>query len=126
MRTLPTDRLRFPRQCQSAAGKSGPKIKPKGVVDGQQVNNPVLPYSAMKRRRSDNSAPGRMWALKGVGISLVGKSARDAETQQYTEASAEVIESVIRLPRKPSKHMSMVPVPQTDTGSQGENPKVLE
>ena len=64
--------------------------------------------------------------MKGVGISFIGKSVDDAETQQYTEASAEVIESVIRLPRKSSKHMIMVPVPQTDTGSQGENPKVLE
>ena len=33
---------------------------------------------------------------------------------------------VIRLPRKSAKHIVMVPVPQTDTGSQGENPKVLE
>ena len=80
----------------------------------------------MKRRRSDSSAPGRKRALKGVGKLATGKSVADAETQQYMEASAEVIESVIRLPRKPSKHMIMVPVPQTDTGSQGENPKVLE
>ena len=64
--------------------------------------------------------------MKGVGISFTGKSVDDAETQQYTEASAEVIENVSRLPRKSSKHMIMVPVPQTDTGSQGENPKVLE
>ena len=67
-----------------------------------------------------------MWALKGVGIPSAGKSAVGAETRQYTEASAEVIADVSRLPRKPSKHMVMVPVPQTDTGSQGENPKVLE
>jgi hypothetical protein len=67
-----------------------------------------------------------MWALKGVGISRAGKSALDAETQQYAEASAKAIEDVSRLPRKPSKHMDMVPVPQTDTGSQGEDPKVLE
>ena len=80
----------------------------------------------MERRRSESPAPGRMWALKGVGIPSAGKSADGAETRQYTEASAEVIADVSRLPRKPSKHMSMVPVPQTDTGSQGEDPKVLE
>ena len=80
----------------------------------------------MERRRSDNSAPGRNRALKDVGIFLVGKSARNAEVQQYQEAPAEWIENVSRLPRKSSKHMIMVPVPQTDTGSQGENPKVLE
>ena len=64
--------------------------------------------------------------MKGLGKSTIGKPVVDAEAQQYTEASAEVIENVSRLPRKPSKHMIMVPVPQTDTGSQGENPKVLE
>ena len=64
--------------------------------------------------------------MKGVGKFSVGKSAENAETQQYSEASAEEIESVNRLPRKSAKHIVMVPVPQTDTGSQGENPEVLE
>ena len=67
-----------------------------------------------------------MWALKGVGIGDAGKSAFFAETQQYGEASAELIENVIRLPRKSSKHIVKVPVPQTDTGSQEEYSKVLE
>ena len=80
----------------------------------------------MEGRSSESFAIRRNWSLKGVGIFSVGKSAENAETQQYLEASAEGIESVIRLPRKPSKHMIMVPVPQTDTGSQGENPEVLE
>ena len=80
----------------------------------------------MERRRSDNSAPGRNRALKDVGISSVGKSAEGAEVQQYQEAPAEWIENVSRLPRKSSKHIDTVPVPQTDTGSQGENPEVLE
>ena len=126
MRTLPTERLRVPRQCQSAAGKSGPKEKPKGVSDGQWVNIPILACEAMWRRRSDSSATGRKWSLKGVGKSETGKSVLDAETKQYLEASAEGIESVNRLPRKSAKHIYMVPVPQTDTGSRGENPKVLE
>ena len=80
----------------------------------------------MERRRSDSSASRWKWTLKGVGIFLTGKTVRNAETQQYGEASAELIESVSRLPRKSSKHIVKVPVPQTDTGSQGENPKVLE
>jgi hypothetical protein len=57
----------------------------------------------MERRRSDSSAPGRMWALKGVGKSSIVKCVLDAETQKYVEASAKAIESVIRLPRKSSK-----------------------
>ncbi len=64
--------------------------------------------------------------MNGVGIFQTGKSVWDAETEQYQEASAEWIEGVSRLPRKSAKHIHMVPVPQTDTGSRGENPKVLE
>ena len=37
-----TDRLRFPGEGSSALGKSGPKPKPIGVSDGQQVEIPVL------------------------------------------------------------------------------------
>ena len=33
---------------------------------------------------------------------------------------------VIRLPRKPSKHILVVPVPQTDTGGRVENTEALE
>ena len=36
--------LRFPGEGSSAQGKSGPKLRPKGVVDGQQVDIPVPPY----------------------------------------------------------------------------------
>ncbi len=33
---------RFPEDGSSALGKSGPKARPRGVVDGQQVEIPVL------------------------------------------------------------------------------------
>ena len=35
--------LRFPGEGSSARGKSGPKPRPKGVGDGQQVDIPALP-----------------------------------------------------------------------------------
>ena len=34
--------LRFPGEGSSAQGKSGPKVRPKGVADGQQVEIPAL------------------------------------------------------------------------------------
>ena len=37
-----TENPRFPEEGSSALGKSGPKARPKGVVDGQQVEIPVL------------------------------------------------------------------------------------
>ena len=35
----------------STEGESGPKIRPKGVVDGQHVNIPVLPLVGLEGRR---------------------------------------------------------------------------
>ncbi len=38
---------RVPAQRYSAQGESDPKARPKGVVDGKQVNIPVLVATAM-------------------------------------------------------------------------------
>uniref|UniRef100_A0A6N2L9E4 Uncharacterized protein ycf68 n=1 Tax=Salix viminalis TaxID=40686 RepID=A0A6N2L9E4_SALVM len=45
------ENLRVPPQGSSTEGESGPKIRPKGVVDGQQANIPVLPLLSRGRRR---------------------------------------------------------------------------
>ncbi|GJR13290.1 hypothetical protein Tco_0795942 [Tanacetum coccineum] len=45
------ENLRVPLQGSSTEGESGPKIRPKGVVDGQQVNIPVLPLVGPEGRR---------------------------------------------------------------------------
>ena len=42
-RNSAVESLRIPGEGSSTQGKSGPKARPKGVVDGQQVDNPVLP-----------------------------------------------------------------------------------
>ena len=43
MRILSAVSLRFPEEGSSAQGKSGPKLRPKGVGDGKQVEIPVPP-----------------------------------------------------------------------------------
>ena len=48
-RNLPVESLRIPGEGSSTQGKSGPKARPKGVADGQQVDNPVLPRELMKQ-----------------------------------------------------------------------------
>ena len=48
-RNSPVESLRFPGEGSSAQGKSGPKPRPKGVGDGQQVEIPVLPNKLMKQ-----------------------------------------------------------------------------
>ena len=40
-----TENPRIPEEGSSALGKSGPKARPKGVVDGQQVEIPVLQHN---------------------------------------------------------------------------------
>ena len=43
MRICAAENLRFPGEGSSAQGKSGPKVRPKGVADGQQVEIPAPP-----------------------------------------------------------------------------------
>ena len=43
VRILPAGSLRVPGEGSSTQGKSGPKARPKGVVDGKQVDIPVPP-----------------------------------------------------------------------------------
>ena len=47
MRILCAESLRVPEEGSSAQGKSGPKARPKGVGDGQQVEIPVPPPSRL-------------------------------------------------------------------------------
>lgn len=51
MRISPVENLRIPEQGSSTQGKSGPKARLKSVVDGKQVNIPVLLVIAMEGRR---------------------------------------------------------------------------
>jgi hypothetical protein len=43
VRILPAGNLRIPGEGSSAQGKPGPNPRPKGVGDGQLVENPVPP-----------------------------------------------------------------------------------
>ena len=60
--------LRFPGEGSSAQGKSGPKERPKGVSDGQQVEIPA-PHIYLKDTRDaeveDNHGRGKTWLARG-------------------------------------------------------------
>ena len=43
VRILSAENLRFPEEGSSTQGQSGPKPRPKGVGDGQQVDIPAPP-----------------------------------------------------------------------------------
>ena len=49
-RNLTVESLRIPGEGSSTQGKSGPKSRPKGVDDGQLVDNPVPPRIGKMKR----------------------------------------------------------------------------
>ena len=92
--------LRFPGEGSSAQGKSGPKWRPKGVHDGQQVEIPALLVYLKDAR--DTGVEGE----RGRGKTRI---------ERYSETiSNESPRST--LARKACGNCIQVPVPQTDTG----------
>ena len=65
MRILPAESLRFPEEGSSAQGESGPKSRPKGVDDGQQVDIPVPPR---KRLSNGVTQKGRYRRVMDVPV----------------------------------------------------------
>ena len=60
VRIYAVESLRFPGEGSSAQGKSGPKVRPKGVADGQQVKIPALPkYLKDARDAGEEDKRGR-------------------------------------------------------------------
>ena len=61
--------LRFPGQGSSSQGKSGPKARPKGVVDGKQVNIPVPPSCRLREGGTQKGKSSVCWnrRFKPVG-----------------------------------------------------------
>ena len=100
MRILAVESLRFPGEGSSAQGKSGPKERPKGVSDGQQVEIPAL--SIYLKDTRDAEVEGK----RGRGKT---RTERDSENK-----SNEVPRST--LTRKACRNCIKIPVPQTDTG----------
>ena len=100
VRIFAVESLRFPGEGSSAQGKSGPKVRPKGVADGQQVEIPALQvYLKSVRDAGEEDKRGR------------GKT----RIERYSEKISNEL-SRITLTRKAYEHCISVPVPQTDTG----------
>ncbi len=68
VRIFTVENLRFPGEGSSAQGKSGPKARPRGVVDGQQVEIPVLPSLVIEkwgRRRISQASSWKSSCKRG-------------------------------------------------------------
>ena len=79
-----TENPRFPEEGSSALGKSGPKARPKGVVDGQQVEIPVLYCNRTVGTQKESVS--REWKDRCKrGTSTLGKSGVQWEDVMRTE-----------------------------------------
>ena len=61
MRISPAVNLRIPGEGSSAQGKSGPKVRPRGVADGQQVEIPVLKLFDMSKGGTQEANDACCW-----------------------------------------------------------------
>ena len=68
-RNSPAVSPRFPGPGSSSQGKSGPKTRPKGVVDGKQVNIPVTSILCFSDGGTEKGRSSRQWltCFKYVG-----------------------------------------------------------
>ena len=126
MRILSAERLRFPGAGSSAQGKSGPKARPKGVVDGEQVEIPVL-------RSFVNSEGGTQEAKDAWRWKPCLSVKCGYESNACIREAQGVMRSEIKVAKVQESHCQekllvrrCVPVPQTDTGSRVENTQVSE
>src|SRR5690625_7822455 len=114
-----TESLRFPEEGSSAQGKSGPKLRPKGVGNGQQVEIPVPPHD---RLNDGATQEDRKCARLEACVQAVRKldrkirptiSSCDGEGNMSTEVSD------FTLPRKSSSNGLWCPYPKpTQVGTE--------
>ena len=83
-RNMPVESPRFPGEGSSAQGKSGAKARPRGVVDGQQVEIPVLQCNRTVGTQRESGT--REWKNRGKrGTGMTGKSVIQREDVMRTE-----------------------------------------
>src|SRR5699024_5083514 len=56
-----TESLRLPEEGSSSQGYSGPKLRPKGVGDGQQVDIPVPPRNCLSDGATQEDKESHRW-----------------------------------------------------------------
>jgi hypothetical protein len=123
VRILSAESPRFPGEGSSAQGKSGPKARPKGVVEGQQVEIPVPPTSRLSEGVTQEAeGSGRM----EEAVQAASEGCRQIRTLLIVSCDGEGS----TVPKSRKSHCQEkplasdeVPVPETDTGGRVENTK---
>ena len=68
--------LRFPGEGLSSQGKSGPKARPKGVVDGQLVDIPVPPKGRLNDVMTQKDSCSALMDRRGQIMRMVRSEVR--------------------------------------------------
>lgn len=121
-----TECLRFPEEGSSAQGQSGPKSRPIGVDDGQQVDIPVPPP---RRLSNGGTQKDKASAPLVVRVQAVRRKMRQIPFSPTLSCDGKghcAPESLISHCQEKPLARREVPVPQTDTGRREENSKVSE
>ena len=90
------------------------------VIDGQQVEIPVLRIIRTVGTQEDRETGKRECPVKHKGVGMMQITYLKLKCKEERRKSSEVSEST--LSRK-AAIVLYVPVPQTDTGRRGENPQ---
>ena len=76
VRNFSVESLRIPGEGSSAQGKSGPKARPKGVVDGQLVDIPVPPKGRLNDVMTQKDSCSALMDRRGQIMRLVRSEVR--------------------------------------------------
>ena len=126
MRILLAESLRFPGEGSSTQGKPGPKPRPKGVGDGESVENPMPPSNRLSEGVTQEGRRSARMEECVQARRVQGRQIRLAESLRGDGERILVAKSLNpNCQEKPLARFG-VPVPQTDTGRRGENPKARE
>ena len=99
VRIFIVESLRVPEEGSSSQGKSGPKVRPKGVADGQQVEIPAPPIYLKSTR--DTGVEG----MRGRGKTRIERYS-EIKVTNFQEAHwrEKLVSIVYRCPyRKPTQ-----------------------
>ena len=75
-RISPTVNTRVPGPGESSQGKSDPKARPKGVVDGHQVNIPELGMYRLTEGVTEKGSTSRDWLFWCKVVGGLGRQIR--------------------------------------------------
>src|SRR5699024_86898 len=118
-----TESLRFPEEGSSTQGKSGPKPRPKGVGDGQQVDIPVPPRCHSSDGATQEDMESRGKEVRVQAVRELDRQIRPTISSCDGERNLVAKFQTSHCQENPLARYQ-VPVPQTDTGRQEEYSKV--